>query len=311
LLLHDRLLAWFSRYGIPVLRISFGILFLWLGLLKVVPGVSPAEPLMRASMPAFLPIDAFIRFAAIWEVIIGLGFLSGRFPRITLAMTFCTMVVTLSILWMAPGVVWKQFPFLLSFEGHYVVKDIVIAFSALVLAATLRGRQLVTKRQATQSVVMSPVRTGLLGLYDHLEARVVRWMANYSPMLLRAGFAIVFLWFGLLHFDPVNNPVTGWFQAISPGETLVNQMRFLGILDFVIGISVLTNRLRTLSYILAIVYMIGTIIFSLLYPNVTFQSFPFVLTLEGQTIVKNLVFLGAAIVLAVTSQGGGLSRNSS
>ena len=45
------------------LRLAFGVLFLWLGVLEIVPGMSPAEDLMRAALPAFLPIDAFIRFA--------------------------------------------------------------------------------------------------------------------------------------------------------------------------------------------------------------------------------------------------------
>src|SRR5688572_29065465 len=50
-------LAWSAVYALDVLRIAFGILFLWLGVLKVLPGVSPAEPLMRQAMPAMLPID--------------------------------------------------------------------------------------------------------------------------------------------------------------------------------------------------------------------------------------------------------------
>jgi len=60
-----------TQQAIGVLRVGFGVLFLWLGLLKVLPGVSPAEPLMRASTPAFLPIDTFIRFAAGWEILTG------------------------------------------------------------------------------------------------------------------------------------------------------------------------------------------------------------------------------------------------
>jgi uncharacterized membrane protein YkgB len=116
------------------LRIAFGILFLWLGLLKVIPGMSPAEDLMRASMPSFVPIDAFIRFAAVWEIIIGIGFLTGTLRRLVVLMTFATMGVTLSILWLAPGRLWNSFPFGLSFDGVYVVKDLVITASAIVLA---------------------------------------------------------------------------------------------------------------------------------------------------------------------------------
>jgi hypothetical protein len=43
------------------LRVAFGMLFLWLGLLEVVLAMSRAEDLLRASMPSFLPIEVFIR----------------------------------------------------------------------------------------------------------------------------------------------------------------------------------------------------------------------------------------------------------
>jgi hypothetical protein len=60
-----RTFGWSAAYAFDVLRVGFGILFLWLGLLKLVPGLSPAEPLMKAAMPAIVPIDLFIRFAAV------------------------------------------------------------------------------------------------------------------------------------------------------------------------------------------------------------------------------------------------------
>ena len=73
-----RITEWAEQNAISVLRSAFGILFLWLGVLKVLPGVSPAEPLMHASMPAVVNVDYFIRFAAIWEILVGIGFLTGR-----------------------------------------------------------------------------------------------------------------------------------------------------------------------------------------------------------------------------------------
>ena len=40
--------------------------------------------------------------------------------------------------------------------------------------------------------------------------------------------------------------------------------------------------------------------------DLTFQSVPFVLTLEGQYIVKNLVLVSAGLVIGATVRGGGL-----
>ena len=40
-----RITAWMARYGILLLRLSVGIVFLWFGVLKFFPGLSPAEGL--------------------------------------------------------------------------------------------------------------------------------------------------------------------------------------------------------------------------------------------------------------------------
>ena len=34
-----------ARYGVPVLRVGLGLVFLWFGALKFVPGLSPAQDL--------------------------------------------------------------------------------------------------------------------------------------------------------------------------------------------------------------------------------------------------------------------------
>ena len=53
--------------------------------------------------------------------------------------------------------------------------------------------------------------------------------------------------------------------------------------------------------------MAGTITPLFLFPEETFVSFPFVPTLEGQYIIKNVVLVAAAIVLGATVRGGDLT----
>jgi uncharacterized membrane protein YphA (DoxX/SURF4 family) len=36
---------WMARHGITILRISLGVVFLWFGVLKFFPGLSPAQSL--------------------------------------------------------------------------------------------------------------------------------------------------------------------------------------------------------------------------------------------------------------------------
>jgi len=50
--------------------------------------------------------------------------------------------------------------------------------------------------------------------------------------------------------------------------------------------------------------MIGAALPLVLLPEVCWTNFPFVLTLEGQYIIKNLVIIGSALVLGATVRGG-------
>ena len=51
--LDQRVTAWMARYGLTMMRVALGIVFFWFGALKLVPGLSPAEDLVRkAEKPA-------------------------------------------------------------------------------------------------------------------------------------------------------------------------------------------------------------------------------------------------------------------
>lgn len=43
--LDERIIAQMAGYGITLLRLSVGLVFLWFGFLKFIPGLSPAEEL--------------------------------------------------------------------------------------------------------------------------------------------------------------------------------------------------------------------------------------------------------------------------
>lgn len=132
---------WMADHGITILRIALGVVFVWFGALKFVPGLSPAEDLVRATVP-FLPGDLFLPFLGLWEVAIGLGFLTGRALRITILLLFLQMPGTLSPVVLLPDRVFTHFPFGLTLEGQYIVKNVVLIAAALVIGATVRGRRL-------------------------------------------------------------------------------------------------------------------------------------------------------------------------
>jgi uncharacterized membrane protein YkgB len=139
--LDRRVTRFMAHYGIVLLRISVGIVFFWFGALKLFPGLSPAENLIRQSI-TFLPMDWFLPFLAFWEMAIGLGFITGKFMRITVLLLFLQMPGTISPVFLRPDLVFTQFPFVLTLEGQYIVKNLIIISAALVVGATVRGGSL-------------------------------------------------------------------------------------------------------------------------------------------------------------------------
>jgi hypothetical protein len=76
--------------------------------------------------------------------------------------------------------------------------------------------------------------------------------------------------------------------------------------ESLIGLGLIAGRgLRAILFLLA-VQMLGTFTPLLLFPSETFTAFPFAPTLEGQYIIKNIVLIGAAMVVGATVRGGGL-----
>jgi uncharacterized membrane protein YkgB len=138
----SRITHWMARRGITLLRVALGVVFIWFGALKFVPGLSPAEGLVAATVP-FLPIGLFLPFLAVWEVVIGVGFLTRRALRLTILLLFLQMPGTLAPIVIVPDQVFTVFPFGLTLEGQYIVKNLVLITAALVIGATVRGGRLV------------------------------------------------------------------------------------------------------------------------------------------------------------------------
>jgi len=135
--------GWMANYGLIILRIGLGIIFFWFGILKFFPGVSPAEELVRNTI-YFINPDLFLPILALWETIIGIGLITGKFMRLTLLLLFLQMPGTALPLILLPEVVWNYFPFGLSLEGQYIIKNLVLIGGGLVLGGTVRGGKLIT-----------------------------------------------------------------------------------------------------------------------------------------------------------------------
>jgi uncharacterized membrane protein YkgB len=140
-----RLLA---RYSMPLLRISLGLVFLGFGLLKFVPGLSPAEDLAQDTMGkltlGFIPNDIGLVLVAVLETAIGLCLVTGRYLRVGVGLLGLAMIGVLSPLVLFPDLLFGRRFHAPTLEGQYVLKDLVLLAAALVVAAGAQGGRIVT-----------------------------------------------------------------------------------------------------------------------------------------------------------------------
>lgn len=132
-----------ARIGIPVLRIGLGVIFLWFGALKFVPGASPADDLAARTVErlsfGLLGPAVSVPLLAAWESLIGIGLLSGRFLRATLLLLAVQMVGTLTPLVLFPAETFEAFPLVPTLEGQYILKNVVLIGAGMAVGATVRG----------------------------------------------------------------------------------------------------------------------------------------------------------------------------
>jgi uncharacterized membrane protein YphA (DoxX/SURF4 family) len=148
--LDARITSWMARHGLPLLRVSLGIVFLWFGALKFFPGLSPAHDLAARTIERLsfgaVHADVSIPILATWESLIGLGLLLGIFMRATLLLLAVQMAGTLMPLVLFPGEVFTRIPYAPTLEGQYIIKNAVLISAAIVLGATVRGGKLVAEQ---------------------------------------------------------------------------------------------------------------------------------------------------------------------
>ena len=144
--LDKNLTEWMANYGLLILRISLGIVFLWFGMLKFFKGLSPAEDLVRNTV-YFVDPDFFLPVLAAWESLIGIGLITGKFLRVTILLLFLQMPGTALPLLILPEKVWTVFPYGLTLEGQYIVKNLVLIGAGLVIGATVRGGRILKEAE--------------------------------------------------------------------------------------------------------------------------------------------------------------------
>lgn len=125
-----------ERHGTFLLRAAIGIVFIWFGGLKVL-GLSPALDLVLKTT-FWIPLPDFPTLLGFWEVLIGMCFLWRPALRWALIMLTFHMPGTMLPLVMLPAECYLAFPYALTMEGQYIIKNVVLISAALVIGGKLK-----------------------------------------------------------------------------------------------------------------------------------------------------------------------------
>jgi uncharacterized membrane protein YkgB len=126
---------------------------------------------------------------------------------------------------------------------------------------------------------------------------------NTNDYLIRIPIFIIFFWFGFLKI-----------VDLSPAQELVQDtvywMPFLsaemwtyviGYWEVLIAVFFLFKKTTLIAMLLLLIQMSGTFLPLVILPEITFQdSNPFLPTLEGQYIIKNIIIITAALIIGRT-----------
>ena len=134
--LDEMLRSFLDRVGVPLLRISLGVLFVWFGLLKVFQE-SPVANLVAETIYWFDP-DLVVPALGVFEVFVGACLVAGRLMRVALPLLVLQMVGTFLVPVLLPEVAFRDGnPLLLTVEGEFVIKNLVLLSAALVIGSRL------------------------------------------------------------------------------------------------------------------------------------------------------------------------------
>jgi uncharacterized membrane protein len=125
------------------------------------------------------------------------------------------------------------------------------------------------------------------------------WIERNGLRALGVAFGIVFVWFGLLKpfaQSPVADLITKTLPFAPP--TLV--LHVVGWWEVATGVSLLVSRFARAAVVLLAVQLPALLLPFVVLPDVCFAHVPYALTLQGESLIKSLLLVAAATVVAET-----------
>ncbi len=153
-----------------------------------------------------------------------------------------------------------------------------------------------------------------MGRLQHVENLIHHWLVTHSVAVLRVAVGAVFLGFGVLKYFPGVSPAENLTEAtthlltfglVPDGVSLVA----IATLECFIGACLISGRFMRVAIWLLAIEFVGILSPLVLLPGRLFAGPHHAPTLEGQYVLKDVILVGAGMVIAAaTFRGGRLVR---
>jgi putative oxidoreductase len=144
----------------------------------------------------------------------------------------------------------------------------------------------------------SRVNDSFSSLLFQLDQLLLDTLRRWSITALRLALGSIFLWFGALKVFG-SSPVASLIQETYTFMPISIFVLVLGVWEMVIGIGIILKRALRFVLILLGIHLIGTFTAIGFNPGIFFvQGIPFCLTVDGEFVIKNVVLMTAALVIA-------------
>lgn len=131
--LEDRILRLLRATSLPGLRIALGVVFVWFGALKV-SGDTPVGDLVAGVVP-WLPAELFVTGLGAFEVVLGIVIIAGYRLTWAIGVMVAHLAGTFLVFVTQPEVAYTSNPLMVTMEGEFVAKNLVLITAGLVVAA--------------------------------------------------------------------------------------------------------------------------------------------------------------------------------
>lgn len=120
-----------ARHVLFLSRLSLATVFFWFGVLKFA-NLSPVAGLLHGSIP-FLAETPYLQLLGVAEMVIGVGLLVKRLANQATVLMIFHLLGTMSLFVIAPRLIFAPVFPVLTMDGEFVLKNVVLIASAMVI----------------------------------------------------------------------------------------------------------------------------------------------------------------------------------